>query len=836
MQIDMRTAFLRRVGTGFRLLRRITPALLCSTAIASPGYAATVGRKHVTGHAAGHAAAGHAVTGQQAAAAGPGRKAAGVPAHRRPASMDASGDAEDVSATGHRHISHGVSQVVSRATMDHFVTGTNPMQILAQSVPGVSFQSSDALGLDSVASTLYMRGFNQTQLGVSLDGIPMGAQGFHNWYGLNVDQMAIQDTISSITASQGAGALSTPSTQTLGGSITFTTADPEDRAGGQVSQMFGSNHMFRTYGRVDSGVLNPSGTKFYAAYARTDQNLWKGYGDQEEQQANFKLVQPLQDKGKFSAIFDYSNFSQYNYLGMTKNMWEQMGRDATYLKPDYAKSIEWANYAQNGGVPAQWAGKLTNDEIGDVTYDGTQIQRNYLSALALDYQIFPNVTSHTVAYGHVSNGLYQGTNNFMTSPDGTPLVDEAGHPDVRRLGFTQSFNIKLHNNDIQTGIWYENNRFRYPMRLYADTAAGPHSSISGYSASQARTLWSDAFNTNTFQFYLQDTWTIIPGMTLLGGFRSMTQTTHGGTEYDNTTALENEGWGLYYQHAANGSMTASAAFLPHFNFDYHFLDHHEIYWDIAENVRAYDYAAQSGSGSPWTGLGTSGYTAQQVFNDNKTKLRPERTWNYIIGYRYNSQFFTGSADFYHTDYYNRLAAITTGPAQNPYSAYENVGRETMNGADVAGTIRPVKGLDISNSFSWNDATYQTTSLPYGGSTVSLKGKHQVFYPKFMYTANVTYTWRKATFNFNTTYLSARPITYTNDVKVPSYWSSTLMASYDFGQIGFMRSLKASFMVNNLFNQNYIGGVYGAAAVSGDDNAILFQAPPRQYYGTISAQF
>ncbi|GBR03132.1 TonB-dependent receptor family protein [Acetobacter oeni] len=829
MHIDVRQDFLSRIGARLRRFRRVTPVLLCSTAIASSAYAAD--KKPVARHVTSHPVAGS----QKTAAA---RKPA-APVRHRPTSMNASGDAEAVVATGHRHVSHGVNEVVSRTTMDHFVAGTSPMQILAQTTPGVSFQSSDALGLDTVAATLYVRGFNQTQLGVSLDGIPMGEQGFHNWYGLNVDQMEIQDNVNSITVSQGAGALSTPSTQTLGGAITFTSSDPEDKAGGRISQTFGSYNMFRTFGRVDSGILNPTGTKFYAAYARTDMDLWKGYGDQQEQQANFKLVQPLGSKGKIQAIFDYSNFTQYNFLGMTKNMWEQMGRQAAYLKPNYQKAIQWANLAQSGsGVPAEYAGRLSNDEVGDVTYDGTQIQRNYLSALTGEYEIFPNVTSRTVAYGHVSNGVYQGTNNFMTSPSsGVPLVDEAGHPDVRRLGFTQAFEIRLHKNDIQTGIWYENNSFNYPMRLYQDGLTEAHNSKSDYLESQATNLWKDSFNTNTFQFYLQDTWTIIPGMTLLGGFRSMTQTTHGGTKYDNTAALAST-WDTYYQHPANGSLTASAAFLPHFNFDYHFLDHHEFYWDIAENERAYDYSQQSGSGSAWSGLGTSATvdSAQQVFNENKSKLKPERTWNYLVGYRFNSEYFSGSADFYHTDYYNRLAAITAGTTNNMYSSYINVGRETMNGADVMGTVRPFKGLAITNSFSWNDATYQTKDLPYDGSTISLKGKHQVYYPKFMYKADVTYTWRQATFNFNTSYMGSRPMTYTNDVRIPAYWASSLSASYNFGQIGFMRGFKTAFGINNLFNQGYIGGVYGAASVSGDDNPNLFAAAPRQFFGTVSAQF
>ncbi len=106
----------------------------------------------------------------------------------------------------------------------------------------------------------------------------------------------------------------------------------------------------------------------------------------------------------------------------------------------------------------------------------------------------------------------------------------------------------------------------------------------------------------------------------------------------------------------------------------------------------------------------------------------------------------------------------------------------------------------------------------------------------MYKANVTYTWRRASFNFNTTYTSRRAMTYTNDQYIPAYWTSNINASYDFGKILFARGMKLSIGVTNLFNGDYIGGVYGAASVSGDDNANLFVAAPREFFGTIAAQF
>lgn len=223
------------------------------------------------------------------------------PRHRRSGPLH-SKDNEEINVSTRRVASRGAEVAVTRKVMDRFVEGTNPMQILAQTTPGANFTSTDAFGLDTYGNTFYMRGFTQMQIGATLDGIPMGTQGFANYNGVSITQAMIQDDIGGMTMSQGAGSLDTFSAQNLGGAMTYVTSDPKDKAGGKISQTFGSYNAFRTYGRVDSGVLNSTGTKFYASFARTKTNMWKGQGYQSELQADAKVVQPLGDRGKVTAF------------------------------------------------------------------------------------------------------------------------------------------------------------------------------------------------------------------------------------------------------------------------------------------------------------------------------------------------------------------------------------------------------------------------------------------------------------------------------------------------------------------------------------------------------
>lgn len=723
-------------------------------------------------------------------------------------------------STAH-NVSRGSQQAVSRKTMDIYVPGTSPLAVLANTTPGVSFASDDPFGLDTVANTLYIRGFNQSQIGATLDGIPMGDQGFQQYNGLDINEAEIQDNIAGMQLSQGGGALSTPSTTNLGGALTYRTSDPDEVAGGRVSQTFGSNHTFRTFARVDSGKLNASGTRFYASYARTDNNLWKGYGDQLAQQVNFKLVQPFHDVGKVTAIFDWSELDQYNYMAESLNMLKTLGGNLNYLYPNYAEA-----YAAAQGIYSSNIQKLGNvqDESSATYNDAGQKQRNFLSALIAEFHLTPRLTEKTILYAHVSSGNYE-MEEAIPSPNGSPMSQYVGHMGMRRIGGIQSFEYDIASNHIQAGFWYENNWNSFPARLYSEPLLGqgqPISSMGPY-VNPYTTEFDDEYNTNTFQFFLQDTYHILHNLTVSAGFRSMLQTTHGGASYNNAA----------YTGASalpRGNLTAADAFLPHFSMNYNFLRHHELYFDIAENMRAYTYYPWNmPNGGAWTDAN------QQVFNETKNSLRPERTWDYVVGYRYNAKHLSATVDFYHVDYYNRLVSTEAGNIFQPYSTFTNAGKETMNGADVSVTFRPVKGLEIFNSFSYNDAQYEG-GIEYEGQYVSLKGKHQVAYPKFMYKTNATYTYKNASTTFSATYTGRRPLSYVNDTYVPAYWLANLSATYNFGHIGFAKNLKVNFGVYNLFNTTYVGGMGIEGYPLSGDYPTLFVGAPRQYFGTVSAQF
>ena len=72
--------------------------------------------------------------------------------------------------------------------------GTSPIKVLSK-LPGVSFQSADAFGAYEWAVRISVRGFNQNQLGFTLDETPLSDRSYGNRNGMHISRALINETI-----------------------------------------------------------------------------------------------------------------------------------------------------------------------------------------------------------------------------------------------------------------------------------------------------------------------------------------------------------------------------------------------------------------------------------------------------------------------------------------------------------------------------------------------------------------------------------------------------------------------------------------------------------------
>jgi len=166
--------------------------------------------------------------------------------------------------------------------------GTSPLKAI-EKLPGVNFQSADPFGAYEWSTRISLRGFNQNQLGFTLDGVPLGDMSYGNTNGLHISRAIISDNVGTVRVSQGAGALGTASTSNLGGTIEFFSRAPSDSFGVNANVSYGSSNTFRGYADIESGDLG-SGGKGYLSYSYLDAGKWKGVGAQRSHQINAKFV------------------------------------------------------------------------------------------------------------------------------------------------------------------------------------------------------------------------------------------------------------------------------------------------------------------------------------------------------------------------------------------------------------------------------------------------------------------------------------------------------------------------------------------------------------------
>ncbi|WP_338086086.1 TonB-dependent receptor [Gluconacetobacter azotocaptans] len=722
-----------------------------------------------------------------------------------------------------RAVSRGSEEAVGKAVMEQFVEGTNPLKILAARTPGLSFSSGDALGLDAWSSSLYMRGFFWDRLGMTLDGVPLNDQSYNTISGLNVSQAIITDDIGFMSVSQGGGAVDVPSNTNLGGAIRFVSDDPADKMGGKLSQVFGSNSSFRTYGRFDTGAMNRTGTKMYLAYARSDTQKWKGYGNQLGQQAEAKLVQPVNNASKVSAFMNWSNNSQWGYADQSLEILNKLGWRTEYFYPDYATAY---HVAQGTYLPPGYY-KITGQEPWSVSlYDGGQHQVSYLGALNLDFEMTDHLRWQTNFYGN-SEVLYTTYGDpWQPSATGAPFSEQVWESREVRYGMTSAVRYDIARNSLNTGIWLENNNQESGQYFFNEPLLGqgaPLKTIGPYNTYGPAFLTSYDFKwtTNTFQYFLADTYHVLKNLDIHAGFRSMIVSTSGGANYNNTD---------YTGEAAlaNGSMTAASAFLPNVSANWRFLPGHELYFDVAENMRGYTVAPW-GSGSLW------GVQNQDAFKTLQHSVKPEKDWVYLVGYRYTSPVVTASLDGYHADVRHRLQQATEGTLNFPITTMVDTGSISMYGMDAGLTFRPFRGLSIYNSVSYNHSTYGR-DLVEPDAVYAMKGKKVVNFPQVMYKASLSYAWRGAEAHIDANYYSKRYFSYVNDTSVPAYWLVTLGAKYHFGDYGPLKNLSLGFNVYNLLNTKYISMMGENGNPLSGDYQSLERGAVRQFFGTVSASF
>lgn len=716
--------------------------------------------------------------------------------------------------------------------------GTSPIQTLAR-LPSVSVTSADPYGAYEWALRISVRGFNQNQLGFTLDDVPLGDMSYGNLNGLHISRAIIDENLGRVTLSQGTGSLETASTSNLGGAVQFFSSDPLEKLHFAATQSFGSFNGLRSFARFDSGSL-PTRTKFYVAgvYQRSDK--WKSVGEINQRyfQINAKLTQFVGSKGVFTFYADYSNRQEVDYQDLNK-VWVQKLGYGWDNYGDWGKSIQAANACNGvGSYPSPVSVLAANEDPCDAGYFGAAgLRKDFLSYANYKMALTNRLTWKTTAYGHRNDGRGLWFTPYLASFDSnyrvvSPISLRTSEYGISRGGFLTSLSYETSRNTLEGGVWFEKESFDLARRFYGTTLAAPGHSLYDFPTNPFYTQWAYNFPSTVYQIHLQDSYKITPVVNVSAGFKTVETNMTGNLVAFNTglSGLNPTASAASY---AQGSLQSGKAFLPQVGVNWKLNQADEVFADVADNVRAFQAGGNGFGNSPWG-------TSQAGFNALTSSLKPESSWSEEVGYRHTDNKVMAQANYFHVNFSNRLLAIQQGPAiAGGASLLSNVGGVTTNGVDAAASVRIYSGWSLYNAVTFSKSTYDSDVTTASGS-IATRGKVAVDSPQFLYKDELTYTNKGFNAHIGADYMSKRYFTYTNDNSVDGRFISDFGTSYKREEVGPFNELKLQMNIYNLAGAQYYSSIGTNGFIASDPTSVsnntLQVGSPRTISGMFSVKF
>jgi iron complex outermembrane receptor protein len=727
-------------------------------------------------------------------------------------------------------------QSVTAIDLERLPPGTSPLKAISK-LPGVNFQSADAFGAYEWSTRISLRGFNQNQLGFTLDGVPLGDMSYGNVNGLHISRASISENLAATTVAQGAGALGTASTSNLGGTIQFTSRTPADSADLVASGTYGSDDTIRAFVRVDSGDLG-GGVKGYLSYGFLTTDKWKGFGEQRQHQANVRLMKDLGDRGSITGFVNFSDRRENDYQDLSYDIIRRRGADSDNISNDYPLVLQigrvYANQVARAGsataaLPYPTAGLAFPAGIGtvdDVYFDAAGVRRDWLGGVTFDARPTDALSIVSTAYYHRNKGQGSWITPYVTTPAGvpdgrggriataSPLGFRTTEYAIDRAGNLTRIALETGANRLEIGGWYESNGFTQARRFYGMTGGDvPNRNARDFQSDPFFTQWDGKYDTETLQYHVADTLDL-GRLSLSGGWKGMRVRNQANLRVGTLVA---------------GRIEARDWFLPQAGALFRLGGGAELFGSYTENMRAFVSSATTG---PFA-------TTQVGFDAIRSRLKPETSKTVEGGIRLRSGGLQLSAVGYYVDFSNRLLSFANGAGiiGNP-PTLNNAGDVESYGGEVAASYRVLPPLSLFASYSYNKATYQDDVLNAAGTVLTATaGRTVVDTPEHMAKGEVVYDDGRFLARAGADYMSRRYFTYLNDRSVGSRLLVDATIGYRLRDTGgVLEGVTIEASVTNLTGKDYISTIGTNGYTASGDNQTLLNGAPRQWFVTLRRGF
>src|SRR5258708_3598191 len=294
-------------------------------------------------------------------------------------------------------------------------------------LPGVNLSQGDTFGGDDWSTRLTIRGFNENQLGFTIDDVASGFTGYAG--GAKPNRYVDIDNIGKVIVSQGAADISSASNQALGGTLAYYTDTPTDVAGLNTKFTFGSFNTTRVFFRIDTGKF-AGDNKAFISFSTEQNDNWVGHYVGGNAALTKRLHLDAKEvsqfgnvKATFYASLDNVN-PEVNYQGVTRQQFAQDPRNdqLTFtftgnpsIDQNYAPT--WTTIRTNSLVYAKFELPATKDFL--ISFQPYWAHQNGKGQFLPPYQI----------RRYDLNGNLSGTGNYVYpgSPSTIFFADASGN-------------------------------------------------------------------------------------------------------------------------------------------------------------------------------------------------------------------------------------------------------------------------------------------------------------------------------------------------------------------------------------------------------------------------
>lgn len=709
--------------------------------------------------------------------------------------------------------------VLNKSDWADVLSGTSALAMV-KNLPGVTFTSTDAYGLDLSDGFLLVRGFRQQELAITFEGIPLNDGSYGSVTGTAPLNIGVTADIGTVEISPGAAAVDTFSNSVDGGEMRYSLINPKSTPALDITQGYGSNNTLVTSVTGQTGQLGDGGPRILLGVERISKDKYTDAGTQYALRANTKIVQDV-PWGDFTAFFSFSRAEIWGYNNTSFDMLSKLGWNGTdILYPNYARAVYIAS-PQNANVSC---GAYTCGELASlIPYDTGQTTDDFVGNVTHHFRLSDELSGSVMGYAAVSDSGIEISDVTTPSQTGAPFSSQVWETRPKRFGGTANLTYDTGRNTISAGLWIERVTSTSEFSWYNQPLPGqgaPLSAIGPYDTygPAFQTANDSRWKTNSQQLYLQDVYKLTDTLTIKAGFKAVDFSTSGG--------------GFGPDQAPNGTLDARDPFLPHVSANWRPDSHTSLYADIGETMIGYRVSSRGNIGpvsSAWAA------DTQDIFDVARALLRPEKDWNVTAGAYHDFGAFSLNLDAYYGRVLDRLLNGTSGPQFAPVRTVGIVPRSSLIGGDAIVSTNLASWLTASQSVSVSKLQYGDDLItPEGNSP--LKGHYQPGYPGVSLITQISARRQGFETGLTSTVYLDDPFTYTNDIYVPTYWQTNVHVSYHLSKGNFVPDLVFRLDVNNLLDRHNIGSVgIGGYSVSGDYQTFMRSAP-RQLLFTVSASY